>query len=89
VQSGRAAGGKIPTAVRAAMDWLSGKLADGSIFCRAAIADAVEAGHGKRTFFKAVAELGVVTEGPKGNRYYRLPNPGEESEGEADDELDE
>lgn len=85
----KGAAGKTPSAVRAAMDWLSAKLAEGPIFCRAAIADAVEAGHGKRTFFKAVKELGVVTEGPKGNRFYRLPKPGEESEGEDDDEFDE
>lgn len=91
--SGGAGGKKIPAAVRAAMEWLRERLADGPIYCRAAIADAIEAGHGKTTLFKARCELGVITEGPKGNRFYRLPQPGEtvdpDDEGEGDEEGEE
>lgn len=82
--------GRPAKAVKAAMDWLKDYLAEGPVYCRKAIENGIEAGHGRRTLFKAAAELGVITGGTKGEKFYRLPNPGEASdpasEGEADEE---
>lgn len=88
--SGSGKPGKGPSAaVRAAMTWLGDLLKDGPIYCRKAVEDAVRAGHGRSTFFKAAAELGVISGGPKGDKFYRLPTPEElEEEYDPDDPDD-
>lgn len=65
--------GRSPKAVKAAMDWLSAYLAEGPVYCKKAIEKGIEAGHKRAVLFKAVAELGVITGGTKGERFYRLP----------------
>ena len=79
---------RLSKAVNAAIVWLVAQLKEGPVYCRQAIEDAVKAGHGRNTFFKAVRELGVVTGGEKPNKFYRMPTREELAERGEDGEVD-
>lgn len=79
------ANGRPPTTLVQAIDWLRDHLADGPALCRPTFDRAEQAGHAKRTLWRAVRALGVVQEGPHGNQYFRLPADGRP---EPDDEDD-
>ena len=88
--------GRPGKAVREAAEWLRTFLAEGPVYASRLLNEAASAGHQKSTVFDAMTLIGVIGEGPKGNRFYRLPQPGEEpgddvdeSEGEHDGERDE
>jgi replicative DNA helicase len=80
-------GKKVSKTVKATMDWLVNHLKDGPVYCGKLVDDAIRAGHGKTTLWKAIRAAGVITDGEKPNRFYRMPLPGEVApEGEDDEE---
>lgn len=79
--------GRPPKALAAAIDWLRDHLSNGPAYCKPTIDAAEESGHSKPTFWRAVRALGVLTDGPKGNQFFRLDqeradDPDPEDDGE-------
>jgi hypothetical protein len=81
-----------PTKTEQAITWLRAYLSTGPAFCEATKAAALEAGIKTSTLDDARKAIGVITEGAKGAKLYRLPMAGEQapesdnSEGEGPDE---
>lgn len=63
----------IPRAIASASRWIADAVGDNAVPCRNLFVAAKAAGHNKTTMHAALRRLGVLTEGTKGSRTYRLP----------------
>jgi hypothetical protein len=77
--------GRPATALAAASAWLRRHLADGPALCRTTIDAAEQAGHSRKTLFRAADAIGAFREGAPPNQYFRLPGPDEANRAEEED----